>query len=36
VRAIGRVSRGEGVFLADARGERDIASIGHDHFEAAR
>jgi thiamine-monophosphate kinase len=35
-RAIGRVSSGSGVVLVDARGERDIESLGHDHFEAAR
>jgi thiamine-monophosphate kinase len=36
VRAIGRASAGRGVGLEDARGERDIESLGHDHFEAAR
>ena len=36
LRAIGRVSSGRGAVLADARGERDIESLGHDHFEAAR
>jgi len=36
IRAIGRVSSGSGAVLSDARGERDIASLGHDHFEAAR
>jgi thiamine-monophosphate kinase len=34
LRAIGRVSRGDGVVLADPLGERDIAAIGHDHFDA--
>ena len=36
IRAIGRVSSGSGAVLSDSRGERDIASLGHDHFEAAR
>ena len=36
LRAIGRVSEGEGVFLQDGLGERDIASVGHDHFDAVR
>ena len=36
IRAIGRVSSGSGAVLSDSRGERDIASLGHDHFEAPR
>jgi thiamine-monophosphate kinase len=36
LRVIGRVSQGEGAVLADPLGERDIAAIGHDHFETAR
>lgn len=36
IRAIGRVSSGSGAVLSDLRGERDITSLGHDHFEAAR
>ena len=34
--AIGVASSGEGVVLLDGRVERDVASLGHDHFEAAR
>ena len=36
IRAIGRVQTGSGAVLSDSRGERDIASLGHDHFEAPR
>jgi thiamine-monophosphate kinase len=36
VTPVGRVEPGEGAALRDARGERDIAELGHDHFEAAR
>lgn len=36
LRAIGRTSPGEGIVLADARGERDIEALGHDHFERTR
>jgi thiamine-monophosphate kinase len=36
VRAVGRAGVGSGVRLVDERGERDIASLGHDHLEAAR
>ena len=36
LRALGRTSPGEGVVLADARGERRIEALGHDHFEPAR
>jgi thiamine-monophosphate kinase len=31
---IGRLEKGEGVFLRDGGKERDISSLGHDHFEA--
>ena len=36
LRAVGRTSPGQGIVLADARGERDIEALGHDHFEKAR
>ncbi|MET0619210.1 MAG: thiamine-phosphate kinase [Thermoanaerobaculia bacterium] len=36
IRAIGRVSSGSGAVLSDSRNERDIASLGHDHFRASR
>ena len=36
VSAIGAARAGGGVVLVDGRGERDIAALGHDHFEAAR
>ena len=36
IRAIGRAERGAGAALAGPRGEREIADIGHDHFEAVR
>ena len=34
--AIGVASPGAGVLLLDAGGSRDVASLGHDHFEAGR
>ena len=34
IRRIGRVEGGEGAVLRDPRGERPIADLGHDHFEA--
>ena len=36
IRAIGRVSSGSGAVLSDSRNERDIASLGHDHFRTSR
>ena len=36
VRAIGRVASGAGAALAGPSGEREIAELGHDHFEAVR
>ena len=36
VRAIGRVERGAGAALSGPNGEREIAELGHDHFEAVR
>jgi thiamine-monophosphate kinase len=36
VHAIGRVSAGRGVILIDGGTERDIESLGHDHFEITR
>jgi thiamine-monophosphate kinase len=35
IRAIGRASSGRGVALTDSRGEREIESLGHDHFGVA-
>ena len=34
VTRIGSIEIGEGAVLRDRHGERDIAAIGHDHFEA--
>jgi thiamine-monophosphate kinase len=33
---IGRLEKGEGVLLREGGKERDISSLGHDHFEARR
>src|SRR6266545_6489888 len=30
---IGRLEKGKGVLLRDGAGERDVSSLGHDHFE---
>jgi thiamine-monophosphate kinase len=36
VTRIGRAEEGAGAVLRDALGERDVAELGHDHFEAPR
>jgi len=36
VARIGRAEEGSGAVLSDGGVERDVAGLGHDHFEAAR